>query len=64
MDLNIPDRLMTSPEVAEIIGVHKVTVRRWIITGRLRTLQMGKGGHHKILPQDLKDALRSRESSE
>jgi len=64
MYLNIPDRMLTVPEVANIIGVHAVTVRRWILAGRLKTLQMGKWGHHKILPQDLRDALQCSKNSE
>jgi excisionase family DNA binding protein len=34
-------RLLTSKEVAGIARVHPVTVRRWILTGKLSSIRIG-----------------------
>jgi excisionase family DNA binding protein len=49
-----PTEFLTVPEVAELIGVHKATVRNWIGLGYLRSFQApGARGHHRVRRADL-----------
>ncbi len=54
------DRLMSTSEVAEILGVSQATVKRWTDDGSLRCFR-SPGGHRKFQEQDIRDfASRGR----
>jgi len=61
--------LLTAREAARLLGISYSTIKQWILTGKLKTVQT-PGGHHRIseaslkpfLAKDrLKDAGESRE---
>jgi molybdopterin-binding protein len=62
-------QLLTPREAARLIGVSYATIKQWILSGKLKTIQT-PGGHHRLsesalkpfLAQDkLKPAAQSRE---
>jgi molybdopterin-binding protein len=62
-------QLLTPREAARLIGVSYATIKQWILSGKLKTIQT-PGGHHRLseaalkpfLAQDkLKPAVQSRE---
>jgi excisionase family DNA binding protein len=54
------DRPYTTTEVATLLGVHKKTVRRWLLTGRLRGFKLpGAGQQHWYVTTSEIERLRS-----
>ena len=47
----------TVEQLAEVMNVHKETVRRWIRSGKLKATGTGKGQLKKISVQDLIEFL-------
>ena len=56
-----PPALLTIPEVAERLQVSIKTVRRWIVSGDLPTVRLGR--QIRIQPKDLDIFLRQRWTS-
>jgi len=54
-----PERLLTTDEVAERLGVHPVTVRNWVRSGALASLRLGHRTR-RVTEQDLASFLRER----
>ena len=50
--------LLTVDEVAEIVGVDRETVVRWIRAGRLDAVILPGGRHYRIRREALEAALR------
>lgn len=40
-------------EVAEFLGVHQETLRRWDREGKLRSVRIGERGHRKYKKEDI-----------
>ena len=55
------DRYQTVQELAERLEVAEATVRRWIKSGELRAIDIGKGW--RIADADLEHFLRTRETA-
>jgi len=55
------DRYQTVPELAERLEVAEATVRRWIKSGELRAIDIGKGW--RIADSDLARFLEARETA-
>ena len=53
------ERLLTTAEVAERLGVHPVTVRNWVRSGELPSLRLGHR-IRRVSEQDLASFLRIR----
>ncbi len=53
-----PVRLLTIPEVKDILRVSEKTVRRWIAKGELPAAKLGN--QWRIRPRDLDDFVRDR----
>lgn len=51
------ERTMTVADIAEVLDVHEVTVRRWIRNGELKATRI-RG--YRVNPIDLADFLRNR----
>ena len=51
----LPDRLLSVAEVAEIVGVSKQSVGRWIRSGDLAAVRLGNGpaARLRVHPADL-----------
>jgi len=45
--------LLTIREVAEMLGVHQQTLRRWDEEGKLKSVRVGKFGHRKYRKTDV-----------
>ncbi len=56
-----PPALLTIPDVAERLQVSIKTVRRWIVSGDLPTVRLGR--QIRIQPKDLDIFLRQRWTS-
>jgi excisionase family DNA binding protein len=52
----------TTQEIAERLGIHVETVRRWLRTGSLRGVYVGGKGGYRIRQNDLEEFLRSKEN--
>jgi molybdopterin-binding protein len=50
------DPMLTPREAARLIGISYVTIKQWILTGRLKTVTT-PGGHHRIASSTLKPFL-------
>lgn len=55
------DRYQTVQELAERLEVAEATVRRWIKSGELRAIDIGKGW--RIAESDLERFLEARETA-
>jgi molybdopterin-binding protein len=51
-----PDPIFTPREAARLLGISYVTIKQWILTGKLKT-QTTPGGHHRIAQSSLKPFL-------
>jgi molybdopterin-binding protein len=50
------NHMMTPREAARMIGISYPTIKHWILTGKLKTVQTA-GGHHRISEATLKPFL-------
>ncbi|HEY4379803.1 MAG TPA: helix-turn-helix transcriptional regulator [Acidobacteriaceae bacterium] len=50
------NQMLTPREAARFIGVSYPTIKQWILTGKLKTVQT-PGGHHRIAQSTLKPFL-------
>jgi excisionase family DNA binding protein len=56
-----PRKLMTVQAVADYLGVHPETIRRWIRDGRLTAIDLGAdSAGWRIAPQDLDEFIAAR----
>lgn len=56
----VPERLLTTAEVAELIGMSPYTVTHYARTGRIKAVRTGKpGAQLRYHPADVKAYLRS-----
>ncbi|HEX3571972.1 MAG TPA: helix-turn-helix transcriptional regulator [Acidobacteriaceae bacterium] len=51
------DQMLTAREAARLINVSYPTIKQWILTGKLKTVQT-PGGHHRIAQSTLKPFLQ------
>ena len=56
------DELLDVGKVAEVLGVHVDTVRKWIREKQLRAVKLGRRGGYRIRRSDLDAFLRKRET--
>lgn len=56
------DELLGVEKVAEELGVHVDTVRKWIRGKQLRAIKLGRRGGYRIRRSDLDEFLRKRET--
>jgi molybdopterin-binding protein len=50
------NEMLTPREAARLIGVSYPSIKQWILTGKLKTVQT-PGGHHRIAQSNLKPFL-------
>jgi molybdopterin-binding protein len=50
------NQMLTPREAARLLGVSYPTIKQWILTGKLKTVQT-PGGHHRIAQSTLKPFL-------
>jgi molybdopterin-binding protein len=50
------DNLLKPREAAHLIGISYSTIKQWILTGKLKTIQT-PGGHHRVAEASLKPFL-------
>ncbi|HET9697584.1 MAG TPA: helix-turn-helix transcriptional regulator [Terriglobales bacterium] len=58
--------MLTPREAARMLGISYSTIKQWILTGKLRTVQT-PGGHHRVADAALKPFLKNdrlKEASE
>ncbi|QHN05189.1 helix-turn-helix domain-containing protein [Granulicella sp. WH15] len=48
--------MLTPREAARLLGISYPTIKQWILTGKLKSVQT-PGGHHRIAEADLKPFL-------
>jgi molybdopterin-binding protein len=51
-----PNQMLTPREAARFIGISYPTIKQWILTGKLKTVQT-PGGHHRVAQSTLKPFL-------
>jgi excisionase family DNA binding protein len=56
------DELLGVGKVAEELGVHVDTVRKWIREKQLRAVKLGRRGGYRIRRSHLDEFLRKRET--
>jgi excisionase family DNA binding protein len=56
------DELLDVETVAEELGIHIETVRKWIREKQLKALNLGRRGGYRIRRSDLDEFLRKRET--
>jgi molybdopterin-binding protein len=54
--MSTANQMLTPREAARLIGVSYPTIKQWILTGKLKTLQT-PGGHHRVAQSTLKPYL-------
>jgi excisionase family DNA binding protein len=59
----VEERYYTTRQVAERLGVHEATVRRWLEEGRLRGVKLPGGRSWRITETELNRALRETEGT-
>jgi molybdopterin-binding protein len=52
----IPNQMLTPREAARMIGISYPTIKQWILSGKLKTVQT-PGGHHRVAQSTLKPFL-------
>lgn len=57
---NNPKELFTIREVAEFLGVHQQTLRRWDEEGKLKSIRVGQFGHRKYKKSDIENILKKK----
>jgi excisionase family DNA binding protein len=55
------ERLLSSREVARIVGVSLETVQLWVRSGRLRAIRVGPHGRYRIRERDVEQLFASAE---
>jgi len=50
--------LLTIREVAELLGVHQQTLRRWDNEGKLKAFRIGRVGHRKYKKEDIERLVK------
>jgi molybdopterin-binding protein len=58
-----PDELLTPREASRMIGVSYPTIKQWILTGKLKSVQT-PGGHHRVTPSALKPFIAKDQTRE
>ncbi|MFH1407505.1 MAG: helix-turn-helix domain-containing protein [Patescibacteria group bacterium] len=53
IDRKIKKLLLSISEVADILGVHKETLRRWDNENKLKAIRFGKRGHRRYKKADI-----------
>ncbi len=56
------DELLDVETVAEELGIHIETVRKWIREKQLNAVNLGRRGGYRIRRSDLNEFLRKRET--
>jgi excisionase family DNA binding protein len=56
------DELLDVEKVADELGVHQETVRKWIREKQLNAVNLGRRGGYRIRRSDLEVFLRKRET--
>jgi excisionase family DNA binding protein len=56
------DELLDVETVAEELGIHIETVRKWIREKQLRAVNLGRRGGYRIRRSDLNEFLRKRDT--
>jgi excisionase family DNA binding protein len=56
MDAEVPDDLITTRQAARILRADPMTVRRWVLRGRLRGWRRG-GGQYLVSERDVRAQL-------
>jgi excisionase family DNA binding protein len=49
-------------QVAQLLGCHEESVRRWIRGGQLKAIRWGRGPTYDIRPRDLDAFVKARET--
>ena len=57
------ERMLTVAEIVELLQVHEQTVRRWIKSGELRAIILGRKSGYRVRESDLRAFLEARETS-
>ena len=52
------ERMITTREVAEVLGVHIETVRNWVRKGKLRAYRVSGRGRLRFDPADVRAVLK------
>ena len=55
--MRVASPLMTPREAARMLGVSYATIKQWILSGKLKTVQT-PGGHHRLTKAALKPFLQ------
>lgn len=50
--------LFAIQEVAELLGVHQQTLRRWDNEGKLKAIRIGRVGHRKYKKEDIERLIK------
>ena len=58
MAISKPDPMFTPREAARLLGVSYPTIKQWILSGKLKTIQT-PGGHHRISQSVLKPFVQA-----
>ena len=56
------ERWYTVEDVVDMLKVHEQTVRRWIKTGELRAIILGRKSGYRVRESDLRAFLAERDS--
>jgi len=51
------DRLLTTSEVAALFRVHRATVIRWAVAGRISSVQIMEGGDRRFRESEIRQLL-------
>ncbi len=51
--LDSQSELLSVAEAARLVRVSPDSIRRWILTGKLRAFRLGEHGHWRVLARDL-----------
>lgn len=51
------DRWLTVEEISQTLVIHRETVRRWVRSGELRSLRLGRRGGYRVKQSDLDSFL-------
>ena len=51
--------LLSISEVAEKLGVHKETLRRWDNQGKLKAIRFGKRGHRRYVKSEIESMINN-----